>query len=116
MLSRPGSCRLAEKATYAGEAACSRGYRCASARRIHTTRTLQPRWKGDDVLNRFRYADLVRGVGQHGFTVRDGVRFNWIYWAWELLPLAIGLESALRKPLARWGAHCWLVAERRGAS
>jgi hypothetical protein len=68
------------------------------------------------VLNRFRYADLVRSVGQHGFTARNGARFNWIYSAWELLPLAIGLESALSRPFARWGAHYWLVAERRGAS
>jgi ubiquinone/menaquinone biosynthesis C-methylase UbiE len=94
---------------------------------MRLARRLQPRWEGDDVLNRFRYADLLRTVDQHGFTVRDSVQFNWMYWAWELLPiafrpfelftpLAIGLESALRRPLARWGAHCWLVAERRGAS
>ena len=83
---------------------------------MRLARRSQPRWEGDDVLNRFRYAGLVGSVGQHGFTVRDGARFNWIYWAWELLPLAIELESALSRPFARWGAYYWLVAERRGAS
>ncbi len=94
---------------------------------MRLARRLHPRWEGDDVLNCFRCADLAGSVGRYGFTVRDGARFNWIYWAWELLPLAfrpfelftplaIERESALSLPFARWGAHRWLVAERSGAS
>ena len=91
---------------------------------MRLARRLQPRWEGDEVLNRFRYADLVHAFERHGFSVREGQKFNWMYFAWELLPLAlrplelftplfIGLESALARWLDRWGGHCWIVAEKR---
>jgi len=66
----------------------------------------------------------VHAFERNGFSVREGQKFNWMYFAWELLPLAlwpleyftplfIGLELALARWLDRWGGHCWLVGEKR---
>ena len=92
---------------------------------MRLARAIQPRWEQDEVLNRFRYRDLVQMVERNGFRVRRGASFNWMYFAWELLPLAlrpldllsplfIGLEVALSPLLDRFGGHCWLVAEKAG--
>jgi SAM-dependent methyltransferase len=94
---------------------------------MRLARAVQPRWEGDEVLNRFRYGDLVSRVEKAGFDVRAGATFNWMYFAWELLPLAfrpldllsplfIGIEVLLAPLLNRWGGHCWLVAEKPGPS
>jgi SAM-dependent methyltransferase len=94
---------------------------------MRLARAVQPRWKKDEVTHRFRFAQLERTVRENGFEIRDGATFNWIYFLWELLPLAfrpfevftplaIGLETALRKPLDRFGGHCWLVAQKPGES
>ena len=93
---------------------------------MRLARALQPSWDDDEVLNRFRYADLREAFEQAGFTVHSGGRFNWMYFAWELLPMAwrpldyvtplfIGIETLLHRPLGtRWGGHCWLVASKDG--
>ena len=93
---------------------------------MRLARALQPSWEDDEVLNRFRYDDLVRAIGEAGFEVRGGEKFNWMYFAWELIPMAwrpmdfftpifIALETALHRPLGtHWGGHCWLVAEKPG--
>lgn len=92
---------------------------------MRLARALQPSWDDDEVLNRFRYADLVRAFERAGFAVRRGSLFNWMYFAWELLPMAfrpfelltplfVAIESLLA-PLGRvWGGHCWIVAEKPG--
>jgi len=92
---------------------------------MRLARALQPSWDEDEVLNRFRYADLVAAFERAGFRVRAGRLFNWMYFAWELLPMAlrplelltplfIGIETLLA-PIGRvWGGHCWLVAEKPG--
>lgn len=92
---------------------------------MRLARALQPSWDDDEVLNRFRFADLVRSLERGGFAVHGGATFNWLYFAWELLPLAfrpfelftplfIGIESLLAPLLDRWGGHCWLVAQKPG--
>ena len=93
---------------------------------MRLARALQPSWDDDEVLNRFRYADLVRAFERAGFEVRAGEKFNWMYFAWELVPMAVGfmeiftplfiaIEAALHRPLGtHWGGHCWLVAEKEG--
>ncbi|MBW2316315.1 MAG: class I SAM-dependent methyltransferase [Deltaproteobacteria bacterium] len=92
---------------------------------MRLARRIQPRWDGDAVLERFRYAELLEHVQQHGFEVRAGETFNWLYFVWEMLPLAfrpadvltgafVNLELALRRSLDRFGGHCWLVAEKKG--
>lgn len=93
---------------------------------MRLARALQPSWDDDAVLNRFRYRDLERAVARAGFELRAGEKFNWMYFAWELVPMAvrfmdfftqlcIAIESGLRRPLGtRWGGHCWLVAEKPG--
>ena len=93
---------------------------------MRLARALQPSWEDDEVLNRFRYADLEAAFADAGFLVRSGSKFNWMYFAWELVPMAlgfmeiftpvfIGLETALHRPLGtHWGGHCWLVAEKPG--
>lgn len=93
---------------------------------MRLARALQPSWEDDEVLNRFRYADLVDALARAGFVLRDGGKFNWMYFAWELVPLAvrpldvltplfIGVEVALHRPLGtHFGGHCWMVAEKPG--
>jgi len=93
---------------------------------MRLARALQPSWDDDEVLNRFRYRDLVAAFERAGFDVQAGGRFNWMYFAWELIPMAlrplefltplfIGLEVALHRPLGtHWGGHCWLAATRPG--
>jgi ubiquinone/menaquinone biosynthesis C-methylase UbiE len=93
---------------------------------MRLARALQPNWDDDEVLNRFRYQDLVTATKTAGFEFGRGEKFNWMYFAWELIPIAwrpfeflspifIGLEVALHRPLGRrWGGHCWLVAEKPG--
>ena len=93
---------------------------------LRLARFVQPSWEGDAVLNRFRFDELWSRVDGRGFEVEAGAKFNWIYFAWELLPIAfrplhvfdplfVGLDALLRRPLAAWGAHCWLVARKPGA-
>lgn len=93
---------------------------------MRLARALQPSWDDDEVLNRFRYEDLERACARAGFELRGGEKFNWMYFAWELVPMAAGfmdlftplfiaLETLLHRPLGRrWGGHCWLVAEKPG--
>lgn len=92
---------------------------------MRLARRLQPSWDEDDVLNRFRFAELGEAVAGAGLSLRAGETFNWLYFAWELLPMAfrpfelftplfIGLEVALRRPLDRWGGHCWMIASKPG--
>ena len=95
---------------------------------MRLARRIEPSWDDDEVLNRFRFKDLEQAFEQHGFELLRGEKFNWMYFAWELLPLAwapldrisplfIGLETLLHKPLGRnWGGHCFLVARKAGAS
>ena len=93
---------------------------------MRLARALQPSWDDDDVLNRFRYQDLVKAFAGAGLEIQEGAKFNWMYFAWELLPMAwrpldylspiaIGIETLLHRPLGtRWGGHCWLTATRPG--
>ncbi len=93
---------------------------------MRLARALQPSWDDDEVLNRFRYDDLVTDFERCEFRVLRGERFNWMYFAWELLPMAIrpleyltpifiAIEVLLHRLLGRrWGGHCWLVARKPG--
>jgi len=93
---------------------------------MRLARALQPSWDDDEVLNRFRYPDLQRAFEANGFEFLRGEKFNWMYFAWELVPMAfrpfeiftpifIAIETALHRPLGRrWGGHCWLVARKPG--
>jgi len=93
---------------------------------MRLARALQPRWDDDEVLNRFRYQDLIDACQRRELDVVRGGRFNWMYFAWELLPMAVrpleiltplfvGLETLLHRPLGtRWGGHCWLTAVKAG--
>jgi len=94
---------------------------------MRLARAVQPSWDDDAVLNRFRYADLAACFEARGFEVLRGEKFNWMYFAWELLPMAfrplelltpifIAIEALLHPILGRrWGGHCWLVARKPGA-
>ncbi len=93
---------------------------------MRLARALQPSWDDDQVLNRFRYVDLVHHFERAGFEVLSGQKFNWMYFAWELVPMAlrplelltplfIFIETLLHRPLGTvWGGHCWLVARKPG--
>ncbi len=92
---------------------------------IRLARRIQPRWEGDDVLNRFYFRDLLRAFGANGFEVLQADKFNWIYFAWEILPLTlrpfefftpifIGIEVLFRRLFHRYGGHCWVIAQKPG--
>lgn len=94
---------------------------------MRLARALQPSWEDDEVLNRFRYPALATRIERAGFRVERGATFNWMYFAWELLPLAfrpfelftplfIGIERLGSPFFDRWGGHCWLVARKPGAA
>jgi ubiquinone/menaquinone biosynthesis C-methylase UbiE len=92
---------------------------------LRLARWLRPSWEGDPVLSRFRRAELAQAVAQVGFELRGGGAYNWIYFAWPLLPLAFpplerlsplvaALERAGQPLFGRFGAHCWLLATKPG--
>ena len=92
---------------------------------MRLARALQPRWEHDEVLNRFRFRELMDRMRHHGFEIRRGETFNWMYFAWELLPMAfrpldrltplfIGIEVLFRRLFDRWGGQCWMIAEKPG--
>ena len=93
---------------------------------MRLARRIQPSWEDDEVLNRFRFADLFEDFERAGFEVLRGEKFNWMYFAWELLPMAfrpfelltpvfIGLETLFHRLVGRrWGGHCFLVAQKPG--
>lgn len=93
---------------------------------MRLARKIEPSWDDDAVLNRFRFNELSRSFEEHGFNILRAEKFNWMYFAWELLPLAfrpldrisplfIGLETLFHKPLGkRWGGHCFLVGRKKG--
>ena len=70
----------------------------------------------------------ARHPGRHGrerLTIERVTIFNWMYFAWELLPLAfrpfelltplfIGIELLFSRPLRRFGGHCCLLARKPG--
>jgi SAM-dependent methyltransferase len=94
---------------------------------MRLARALQPSWEDDEVMNRFRYADLVRAFELAGFEMLRGEKFNALYFAWELLPMKIralefftpvfiGIETLLHRLIGRrWGGHCFLVARKPGS-
>jgi SAM-dependent methyltransferase len=94
---------------------------------MRVARALQPSWEEDEVLNRFRYEELKERIRAQGFKVLEGEKFNWMYFAWELIPMAlkpmelftplfIGLEVLFHRPLGkRWGGHCYFVAQKAGS-
>ena len=61
---------------------------------IRIAHALRPRWDNDEVLTRFRYLDLRKAMEEAGFTILEGSKFNWMYFAWALLP-------SLFRPLER---------------
>jgi SAM-dependent methyltransferase len=93
---------------------------------MRLARRIEPSWDDDAVLNRFRFDELSRAFEEHRFSILRAEKFNWMYFAWELLPLAfrpldrisplfIGLETLFHKPLGKkWGGHCFLVARKEG--
>lgn len=93
---------------------------------MRLARAVEPRWEDDDVLNRFRFKDLMRDLERHGFETLRAEKFNWMYFAWELLPMAfrpfewltpifVGIETLLHGVLGRrWGGHCFMVARKAG--
>lgn len=94
---------------------------------MRLARAVEPRWENDEVLNRFRFKDLIGELERHGFETLRAEKFNWMYFAWELLPMAfrpfewltpvfVGIETLLHKVLGRrWGGHCFIIARKAGA-
>jgi SAM-dependent methyltransferase len=92
---------------------------------LRLARWLRPSWEGDPVRSRFRSRELAQAVAGLGFELRGGESFNWIFFAWELLPRAFrplecltplfaALEERGHGLLGRFGAHCWLLARKPG--
>ena len=96
-----------------------------TARRYPAASRVTFTWDDDEVLNRFRFGDLVLAFERNGFALEAGEKFNWMYFAWELLPMAfrplevftpifIGLETLLHPLLKTWGGHCWMIGRKPG--
>jgi len=92
---------------------------------LRLARWLRPSWEGDPVRSRFTSRGLAQAVAGRGFELRGGSCFNWIFFAWELLPRAlrplegltplfVALERLGQPLFGRFGAHCWLVARKPG--
>ncbi len=90
---------------------------------MRLARAIQPRWDNDDVLARFRYRELAEWVAASGFQIERGAKFNWMYFAWELFPLAfrpfelltpmaIAIEVLFRPLFSPLGGHCWIEARK----
>ena len=93
---------------------------------MRLARAVEPRWEEDEVLNRFRFNDLIKAFEKHSFKLLESEKFNWMYFAWELLPIAfspldrlspifIGIETFFHRLIGRkWGGHCYLIALKTG--
>jgi ubiquinone/menaquinone biosynthesis C-methylase UbiE len=92
---------------------------------MRLARRVRPSWDEDDVTNRFRFTQLAMEMSRTGFRLEGGATFNWLYFAWEVLPLrfpalhrltpaVLAVELALRPALDRFGGHCWFVASKPG--
>jgi SAM-dependent methyltransferase len=87
-------------------------------------RALRPRWNGDAVHTRLRFADLLALVRDAGFSVLESGQYSVLFWVWELLPerapwldrltpLFVALEVPLSRIARRWSAHGYCVAVPR---
>lgn len=94
---------------------------------IRLGRRYYPSWLGDEVNARFTFAGLQERLQEAGFQLKLAEQYSVLFWMWEILPdqlpamerltpLFVKLESVLVKRWRRRSAHCYLVAQRAGAS
>jgi SAM-dependent methyltransferase len=90
---------------------------------IRWGRRLYPSWLGDEVNASFTFAGLASQVSAGGFRVRQAGQYSVLFWLWEILPdqlpvlekltpYVVPFERALQRIARRYGAHCYLVAEK----
>lgn len=90
---------------------------------IHWGRRLYPSWLGDEINAPFTFADLAMQLADSGFRVHQAGQYSVLFWLWEILPdqipamekltpLFVPLERLLQRVARRYGAHCYLVAEK----
>jgi SAM-dependent methyltransferase len=90
---------------------------------IRWGRRLYPSWLGDAINAPFTFAGLATQVADSGFRVRRAGQYSVLFWLWEigpdqwpplekLTPLIVPIEEALQRLGRRFGAHCYLVAEK----
>lgn len=90
---------------------------------IRYGRRLYPRWMGDEINAPFTFAGLQEDVMQGGFEILTAEPYSVLFWLWEtipdqlpaaerLTPLAVAAEEALSRHLARYSAHCFVVARK----
>jgi SAM-dependent methyltransferase len=90
---------------------------------IHWGRKLYPSWMGDEINAHFDFSSLKRQVVDAGFQVTVAEQYSVLFWMWEILPdqmpsmervtpLFVALEQFVARFLRKYGAHCFLVAEK----
>lgn len=90
---------------------------------IRWGRRLYPSWLGDEINATFTFAGLATQLVDSGFRVRKAGQYSVVFWMWEVLPdqlplmekltpFVVPIERALQRFGRRFGAHCYLVAEK----
>lgn len=90
---------------------------------IRWGRRLYPSWLGDEINASFTFAGLATQLVDSGFRVRKAGQYSVVFWMWEVLPdqlplmekltpFVVPIERALQRFGRRFGAHCYLVAEK----
>lgn len=90
---------------------------------IRWGRRIYPSWLGDEINAPFTFAGLQELVGKSGFQLQKAGQYSVLFWIWEifpdqfpllerLTPIFVGLERLLAHFLRRYGAHCYLVAQK----
>lgn len=90
---------------------------------IRWGRRLYPSWLGDEINASFTFAGLATQLADSGYRMRRAGQYSVLFWVWEILPdqlpvmekatpIVVPIERALQRVGRRYGAHCYLVAEK----
>jgi ubiquinone/menaquinone biosynthesis C-methylase UbiE len=90
---------------------------------IRLGRRLHPRWLGDEVHERFTFAELKEALGEHGFSLVASGQYSVLVWLWETVPdhlpvaekatpLAVLGEQLLARFWPDKSAHCFVVVRK----
>jgi len=91
---------------------------------MQLARNIYPKWGPYPVRSRFRFEQLAEDVRDVGLVIRMKEQFNVFYWIWEipqlwfrpmefLIPLVVRAEMAAIGRWRRFGAHCFVIAEKK---
>ncbi len=90
---------------------------------IHWGRRIYPSWLGDEVNAPFTFTGLQNEVTDNDFQLLTAEQYSVLFWIWEILPdqiplmerltpIFVRIEQILARFFRRYGAHCYLVAQK----